>query len=131
MQEVLDQWNRVIGGKVIFYLSDNPHSSVKITYNSELRKGNLCGYIDTYWRGYRLYAAEITINPDGSFCGYPENSFGLYLHLFAGVVGFDVWKGTTIDRKDWQNFHIIADIMQMMVRALYRVPAGYELNKEF
>ena len=131
MQEVLDQWNRVIGGKVIFYLSDNPHSSVKITYNSELRKGNLCGHIDTYWRGYRLYAAEITINPDGSFCGYPENSFGLYLHLFAGAAGFDAWKRTTVDRKDWQNFNLIADIMQMMVRALYKVPAGYELNKGF
>ena len=131
MQEVLNQWNQVIKGKVIFYLSDNPQSPVKITYNSELRRENLCGHIDTQWTSNRLYAAEITINPDGSFCGFPENSFGLYLHLFAGVVGFDAWKGITVERNDWQNFNLIADIMQRMISALYRVPAGYELNKGF
>jgi len=103
MQEVLDQWN-------------------------ELRKENLCGHIDTHWRSYRLYAAEITINPDGSFCGYPENSFGLYLHLFSGVAGFNAWKGEVVKKRDWQDFTLISEIIQMMIKALYKVPAGYDLN---
>ena len=130
MQDVLDQWNEVIGGKVIFYLSNNPQSPVKITYNSALRQENLCGHIDTHWRSYKLYAAEITINPDGSFCGYPENSYALYLHFFSGVAGFDAWKGEVVEKRDWQNFTLISEIMQMMVNALYKVPPGYDLNRD-
>jgi hypothetical protein len=130
MQEVLNQWNEVLGGKVEFYLSNNPQSPVKITYNSELRKENLCGHIDTHWRSYRLYTAEITINPDGSFCGYPENSFGLYLHLFSGIAGFNAWKRGTVRKRDWQDFTLISEIMQMMIKALYKVPVGYDLNRD-
>jgi len=130
MQEVLDQWNEVLDGKVIFYLSNNPRSPVKVTYNSALRKENLCGHIDTHWQSYRLYAAEITINPDGSFCGYPENSFALYLHFFSGVVGFNAWKGEVVEKRDWQDFTLISEIMQMMIKALYQVSPGYDLNKD-
>ncbi len=129
MQEVLNQWNEVAGGKVIFYLSNNPQSPVKVTYNPELSQENLCYHLDTHWRSYQLYAAEIKINPDSSLCGYPKNSFALYLHSFSGVAGFDIWKGETIDQKDWQNFNLISEIMQMMVKALYKVPPGYDLNK--
>jgi len=128
MQEVLDQWNEILDGKVEFYLSNNPQSPVKITYNSLLRKENLCGHIDTHWRSYKLYAVEVTINPDGSYCGYPENSFGLYLHLFSGVAGFNVWKGEVFEKKDWEDFTLISEVMQMMIKALYKLPAGYDLN---
>ena len=130
MQEVLNQWNEVLDGKVIFYLSNNPQSPVKVTYNSALRKENLCGHIDTHWESNRLYAAEITINPDGSFCGYPENSYALYLHFFSGVVGFDAWKGEVVEKRDWQNFNLISEIIQMMIKGLYQVPPGYDLNKD-
>jgi hypothetical protein len=125
MQEVLDRWNEVIGGKVIFYLSNNPQSPVKLTYNPELRGENLCYHIDTHWSNYQLYAAEIKINPDTSSCGYPQNSYALYLHSFSGIAGFDVWEGTTIDQKDWQNFNLISEIMQTMIRALYKLPSAY------
>lgn len=130
MQEVLNQWNEVVGGKVIFYLSNNPQSPVKVTYNPELSQKNLCYHIDTHWRNYQLYAAEVQVNPDASFCGYPKNSYALYLHSFSGVAGFDVWKGETVGQKDWQNFTLISEIMQMMIKALYKVPPGYELNRD-
>jgi len=130
MQEVLDQWNEVLDGKVIFYLSNNPQSPVKVTYNSALRRENLCGHIDTHWRSYKLYAAEITINPDGSFCGYPENSYALYLHFFSGVTGFDAWKREVVEKRDWQHFNLVSEIMQMMIKALYKVSPGYDLNKD-
>lgn len=125
MQEVLDRWNEVIGGKVIFYLSNNPQSPVKLTYNPELREENLCYHIDTHWSNYQLYAAEIKINPDASSCGFPQNSYALYLHSFSGIAGFDVWEGTTIGQKDWQNFNLISEIMQTMIRALYKLPSAY------
>ena len=130
MQEVLDRWNEVIGSKVIFYLSTNPQSPVKITYNPELSQKNLCYHIDTHWRNYQLYAAEIKVNPDSFTCGYPPNSFALYLHAFSGIAGFDVWKGGTVDIKDWQGFHLISEIMQHMIRALYKVPPGYNLESD-
>lgn len=125
MQEVLDRWNEVIGGKVIFYLSNDPQSPVKLTYNPELREENLCYHIDTHWSNYQLYAAEIKINPDASSCGFPQNSYALYLHSFSGIAGFDVWEGTTIGQKDWQNFNLISEIMQTMIRALYKLPSAY------
>lgn len=130
MQEVLNQWNEVVGSKVIFYLSNNPQSPVKITYNPELSRESLCFHLDTHWRDYQLYAAEIKINPDSSFCGYPKNSYALYLHSFSGVAGFDVWKGETVGQKDWQNFNLISEIIQRMIKALYKVPPGYDLNKD-
>jgi len=130
MQEVLDQWNEAMGGKVIFYLSNNPQSQVKVTYNPELSRENLCFHLDTHWRDYQLYAAEVKINPDASFCGYPKNSYALYLHSFSGVTGFDAWKGETVDQKDWQNFNLISEIMQMMIKALYKVSPSYDLNKD-
>jgi hypothetical protein len=125
MQEVLDRWNEVIGGKVIFYLSNDPQSPVKVTYNPELGKENLCYHIDTHWSNYQLYAAEIKINSDASSCGYPQNSYALYLHSFSGIAGFDVWEGTTIGQKDWQNFNLISEIMQTMIKALYQLPSAY------
>jgi hypothetical protein len=129
MQEVLDRWNEVIEGKVFFYLSNNPQSPVKLTYNPELREENLCYHIDTHWSDYQLYAAEIKINPDTSLCGYPQNSYALYLHSFSGIAGFDVWKGETIPWEDWQNFNLISEIMQTMIKALYKVPPGYDLDR--
>jgi len=130
MQEVLDQWNEVIGNKVHFYLSNDPQRPVKIILDSTLGKENLCGHIDTRWRSYKLYASETIINPDKSFCGYLQDSFGLYLHLFSGAAGFDAWKGEVIEKKDWQNFTLISEVIRMMINALYKVHPGYDLTRE-
>lgn len=101
-----------------------------MTYNPELLEQNLCFHLDTHWRDYQLYAAEVKINPDTSFCGYPKNSYALYLHAFSGVVGFDIWKGEMVDQKDWQSFNLISEIIQTMIKALYKLPPGYGLIKD-
>jgi len=128
MPEVLSQWNQVIGGKVTFSLSHNPYSPIKITYDSALQEENLCGHIDVHWKNYNLYAAEMTINPDHSFCGFPQNRFNLYLHLFSGIAGFNAWKGEVIKKEDWQNFTRISDLMQKIVNTLYRCQSGDRLE---
>lgn len=128
IQEVLDEWNKVVGDNVVFHLSHNPQSPVKISYNYELSRKNLCYHIDTHWRNFQLYAAEIQINPDSRLCGFPGNLYAAYLHTFSGVAGFNVWWGTTIERDDWQDFTLISEIMQQMIQALYQVPPGYDLN---
>ena len=58
-----------------------------------------------------------------------KNSFGLYLHLFSGVAGFNAWKGEVVKKRDWQEFTLISEIMQIMIKALYKLPAGYDLNR--
>jgi len=128
MPEVLAQWNQVIDGKVTFYLSNNPQSPIQITYDAALQKKTLCGHIDVHWKDYNLYAAEMTINPDHTFCDFPQNQFSLYLHLFSGVAGFNAWKGEVIEKEDWQNFTLISDLMQKMVKALYRCQSGDRLE---
>jgi hypothetical protein len=57
-----------------------------------------------------------------------KNSFGLYLHLFSGVAGFNAWKGEVVKKRDWQEFTLISEVMQMMIKVLYKLPAGYDLN---
>ncbi|HNR65290.1 MAG TPA: hypothetical protein PKJ95_03225 [Atribacterota bacterium] len=130
MQEVLDEWNKVVGDNVLFYLSNDPQSPVKISYNYELSRKNLCYHVDTHWRNYQLYAAEIQVNPDSWQCGFPGNLYAGYLHSFSGVAGFNVWQGKTIERRDWQNFNQISEIMRNMIKGLYKVPAGYDLNND-
>jgi len=120
----------VVGDEVVFYLSHNTQSSVQISYNYALSKKNLCYHIDTHWGNFQLYAAEIQINPDSRLCGYPGDLYAAYLHSFSGVAGFNVWQGSIIDRDNWQNFTQVPDIMEQMIRALYKVPPGYEFNKE-
>jgi len=128
MQEVLDEWNKVVGDHVVFHLSHNLRSPVKISYNYALSQKDLCYHIDTHWRNFQLYAAEIQINPDSWLCGYPRNLYAAYLHCFSGVAGFNVWQGSTVDRDDWQNFTQIPDVIHQMIQALYTVPPGYEFN---
>ena len=120
----------MVDDEVVFYLSHNTQSPVKISYNYALIQKNLCYHIDTHWRNYRLYAAEIQINPNSRLCGFPRNLYAAYLHSFSGVAGFNVWQGSIIDRDNWQNFTQISEIMQQMLKALYTVPPGYNLNKK-
>ena len=128
MQQVLNKWNNIVGDKVVFYLSHDPRSPVKITYNYELSRKNLCYHIDTHWRNYQLYAAEIQINPDSRLCGFPGNLYAAYLQSFSGIVGFNIWQGTTIARDNWRDFNHISEIIQHMIEGLYKVPPGYDLN---
>jgi hypothetical protein len=46
MQKVLNQWNTVIGGPVVFRLSNNPNSPVKVYFKSI---SEYCGDDDAKW----------------------------------------------------------------------------------
>jgi uncharacterized protein involved in tolerance to divalent cations len=51
------------------------------------------------------------------------------INLFSGVAGFNAWKGEVVKKRDWKNFTLISEIMQTMIKALYKLPAGYDLNR--
>jgi len=131
MQEVLNQWNIVIGGPVVFRLSSNPNSPVKIIFNPDM---SYCGLEDVQWGDdYVFSEVIIEISPNEYTCETynPNTKYCLYLIMFNAVVGFNYW--TEIDPspfEDWSNFNTIPDTIKTMVHALYKVPPGYCLFEE-
>lgn len=129
MQEVLNQWNAVIGGPVVFRLSSNPNSQVKVYYKSIFGG---CGNWDIKWNeDYTLSTIDVQISNNAFFCGYPSSKYSLYLFMFKGVAGFKGWttKGF-VPYEEWTNFTTINNTMKKMVKALYKVPPGYYLIDE-
>jgi len=126
MQEVLNQWNTVIGGPVVFRLSSNPNSPVRIIFNPDM---SYCGLEDVQWGDdYVFSEVIIEISPDEYTCETynPNTKYCSYLVMFNAVVGFNYW--TEIDPspfEDWSNFNTIPDTIKTMVHALYKVPPGY------
>lgn len=125
MQEVLNQWNAVIDGPVIFRLSNDTDSPVNIIFDP-----NMLGCYDDilHWGyDYTFSEAMIKINPDESYCEtYNTNTkYSLYFHAFAAVIGFD-YNSPTFD--PWSNFNQIPNKTEVMIHALYKVPPGYYLG---
>ena len=131
MQKVLDQWNVVIGGPVVFRLSSNPNSPVRIIFNPDMPH---CGYEDVQWGDDDVFSEVIIeISPDEYTCEtYNINTkYCLYLHMFNAVVGFNIWAEVDpTPFEDWSNFNTIPNTIKTMVHALYKVPPGYCLIEE-
>ena len=128
MQEVLNQWNAVIGGPAILRLSNNPNSQVKVYYKLIF---GYCGNRDVKWNeDYTFSTIDIQISNNTASCGYPSTKYALYLFMFKNVAGFKGWttKGEDVPYEEWTNFTEINDTMKKMVKALYKVPPGYYLG---
>ena len=128
MQEVLNQWNAVIGGPAILRLSNNPNSQVKVYYKLIF---GYCGNRDVKWNeDYTFSTIDIQISDNTASCGYPSTKYALYLFMFKNVAGFKGWttKGEDVPYEEWTNFTEINDTMKKMVKALYKVPPGYYLG---
>ena len=130
MQEILNQWNAVIGGPVVFRLSNNLNSPVKIYFDSI---PEYCAYPEpeAEWDDidYTLSKVDLRISSENFYsCDYPGSTYSLYLAMFRNVAGFAGWttKGP-IPFNEWSNFTTINDTMKKMVNALYKVPPGYYL----
>ena len=129
MQEVLNQWNSAIGGPVIFRLSSNPNSPVKVIFDSSLELENLCFTQNWLWGDdYAFSEVIIKINPSGSGCGGSNTKYCLYLVAFRRAAGFAGWTTKGIPFEEWSNFNTINDTMKKMVKALHKVPPGYYLG---
>ena len=127
MQEILNQWNTVIGGPVILRLSSNPNSQVKVYYKLIF---GYCENRDVKWNeDYTFSTIDIQIS-DNDSCGYPSTKYALYLFMFKNVAGFKGWttKGEDVPYEEWTNFTTINDTMKIMVKALHKVPPGYYLG---
>lgn len=130
MQEILNEWNSVIGGPVVFRLSNNPNSPVKLYCESI---SGYCGNRIINWNeDYTFSKIDLQINCYESDCFQPSNKYSLYLFMFKNAVGFKGWttKGEDVPYEEWTNFTQIKDTMKKMVHALHKVPPGHYLNKE-
>lgn len=128
MQEIINEWNSVIGGPVVFRLSNNPNSPVKLYCKSI---SGYCGNRIVNWNeDYTFSKIDLQINCYEFDCGHPSAKYSLYLFMFKNAVGFKGWttKGEDVPYEEWTNFTTINDTMKIMVKALHKVPPGYYLG---
>jgi hypothetical protein len=128
INEIIDEWNSVIGGPVIFRLSNNYNSPVKLVFDESLEWEDLCGDAQfDFGEDYAFTNITIMINPKSECLSI---SHPLYLFLFNCPAGFNAWAEVSpCPFETWSNFYTISDTIKTMVHALHKVPPGYYLGE--
>ncbi len=125
LSQVLEQWNEIIGGTVIFRLSSNPASPVRVAYDNTLSFYGYCGITKVAFKGTAVAEAEILINPFDLVCPLQST----FLHEFGHVVGF---AGHTTDGGVMDAYNTgsteITPTVEVMLKRLYELPVGYSWN---
>jgi hypothetical protein len=134
VQDVLNQWNSIIGGTTTFQLSTDSTSPITIFYDaaSITSQGNgVWGYATVWWSNYQLIKAEIRVLPEGNWYGYPiKPKYELYLHEFGHVAGFagHTNDGSVMDAIA-NGSTTISSTTRTVINGLYSLPIGYALSK--
>jgi hypothetical protein len=134
VQDVLNQWNSIIGGTTTFQLSTDSTSPITIFYDaaSITSQGNgVWGYATVWWSNYQLIKAEIRVLPEGNWYGYPiKPKYELYLHEFGHVAGFagHTNDGSVMDAIA-NGSSTISSTTRTVINGLYSLPIGYALSK--
>lgn len=134
VQDVLNEWNAIIGGKTTFQLSSDSSSPITIFYDaaSITAQGNgVWGYATVWWSNYQLIKAEVRILPEGTWYGYPiKPKYELYLHELGHVVGFagHTNDGSVMDAVA-NGSRTISETTRSVISGLYSLPIGYALTK--
>ena len=129
MQNILNEWNTAIGGTVIFHLSNDPNSPVKVKFDPDISQ-DLAGQYLIYCSDddYEFYRADVNIQKNYLDSLNLDTKYCLYLWLFSGVAGFNIQADVDPNPfKEWQNFDKIPDDIKTMLHGLYKVPCGYNL----
>ena len=129
MQDVLNEWNAAIGGPVVFHLSNDPNSPVKVKFDPDISQ-DLAGQYLVYCSDddYEFYRADVNIQKNYLDSLNSDTKYCLYLWLFSGVAGFNIQADVDPNPfKEWWNFDKIPDVIKTMLRGLYKVPCGYNL----
>ena len=125
-QKVLNQWNSIIGGKVVFRLSRNPDSPVRIIFDESLQAIDLCSNAE-----YKIENHSFTEWVIRTKRACFDDAKQLYLYNFNGVTGFNVWKEVDpTPFEHWTKFYEIPKEIKKMVRALHKAPQGHYLGKK-
>jgi len=130
MQDILNEWNTAIGGPVVFHLSNDPNSLVKVKFDPDISQ-DLAGQYLVYCSddNYEFYRADVNIQKTYLDSLDSNTKYCLYLYLFSGVAGFNIQADVDpYPFEEWQNFDKIPDDIKTMLRGLYKVPCGYNLE---
>ena len=125
MKRLIDKLNLLTGEKVIFRLSDNKEES-QIVFQSYANVKYAGGLEYFYFDGYKFKKCQIQINHK-----YTRKE-RLFLFMFTQVVGYNIKADRDKYEKGgtgWTKFKIDKTI-EKMLRALYKVPPGYNLLTE-
>ena len=133
MQDVLQEWNAAIGGPVVFHLSNDPNSPVKVKFDPDLSQDLAGQYLIYCSDDYEFYRADVNIQKNYLDSLNSDTKYCLYLWLFSGVAGFNIQSDVDPNPfKEWWNFDKIPDDITTMLHGLYKVPCGYNLlDKKF
>lgn len=117
MNRVIDKLNQITGGKLNFRLSDNKEESQVIFQSyANLKYVSQSEY---FYDGYKFKKWQIQINNK-----YIRKD-KLFLFVFTEVAGFNL-KAYKEKYEKWWKFEIDL-IIKKMLKALYKVPPGYNL----
>ena len=124
MKKLLDKFNQITEGKVIFRLSDNEKES-QIIFQSYANL-KYAGDFKFYYSGYNFEKWLVQINNE-----YTRKD-RLFLFMFTQIAGYNLKADKDKYRKGgigWERFKIDQKI-EKMLKALYKVPPGYILLTE-
>ncbi|MBA7516187.1 hypothetical protein ES705_08233 [subsurface metagenome] len=133
IQDVIQEWNTAIGGPIVFRLSSDPNSPVKVKFDPDLSQ-DLAGQYFVYCSddNYEFYRADVNIQKNYLDSLNSDTKYCLHLWLFSGAAGFNIQADVDPNPyREWWNFSMIPDDIKTMLRGLYKVPCGYNLlNKK-
>jgi len=129
IQDVIQEWNTAIGGSVVFHLSNDPNSLIKVKFDPDISQ-DLAGQYFVYCSDddYEFYRADVNIQKNYLDSLNSDTKYCLYLWLFSGAAGFNIQADVDPNPfGEWQNFDKIPDDVEKMLHGLYKVPCGYDL----
>jgi hypothetical protein len=118
LPKIIKKINQIIGGKTVFQLSNDKEIS-KVVFKSYASTKYIFDY-DWSWDEYSLKKWVISIDNK-----YTDDD-RLFLVLFTQIAGFNY----EADKKrygEWWEFSIDRNV-EKMLKALYKVPPGYNLS---
>lgn len=124
MKQLIDKFNLLTGGKVIFRLSENEKES-QIIFQSYANV-KYAGNYKFYWDGRKFKKCEVQINNK-----YTRKE-RLFLFMFTQVAGYNLKADIDKYGKEgigWTKFQIDKKI-EKMLKALYKLSPGWNLSIE-
>lgn len=120
LPKIIKQINQIIGDKTIFQLS-NDKETIKVVFESYVSNKYAAEY-NWSWKGYNLEKWVISLS--NKYVNDSKND-KLFLSMFTQIAGFN-YKADKNKYGEWWEFSIDKNI-EKMLKALYKVPPGYNL----
>jgi len=123
LPKIIKTINQIIGDKTIFQLSNNKEKSQVVIESYASSK--FAAEYKWSWKGYNLEKWVITLS--NKYVHDSKNN-AFFLSMFTLIAGFN-YKADEKKYGKWWKFSIDRNVKKML-KALYKVPPGYNLLTE-